>query len=90
MSADSPPDVWGLLEACLTVIEEERASPSVCRNINAALAQRDRWQLVPKERVGRVCHEPHELRGIVWSMDWRDLPPDTELFAAAPKPEGKP
>jgi len=52
------PDVWGLLEACLTVIEEERASPSVCRNIQAALAQRDRFVLVPKAEIGMSIPMP--------------------------------
>jgi len=79
----SPPDVWALLERLIAVIDgpklnDEKYSFKAVEAARAALAQRDRFVLVPKEPTSEMIFQ------IVFRKGYR------AMLAAAPKPEGKP
>jgi hypothetical protein len=93
------PDVWGLLERALPWMatqygsREEFARLDPIRNqMRAALAQRDRFVLVPKEPTKEIrtalaqayLFDPNDAFADKMVFVW------TAALAAAPKPEGKP
>jgi len=90
------PDVWGLLQSALSSIGEhtgkrifaDKEDTELLRQIDAALAQRDRFVLVPKEPT------PSMRRAGIGPWATSDLEEAVRasyqaMLAASPKPEGK-
>jgi len=86
------PDVWGILERAREVLHWHKRDYDVLRDIDAALAQRDRFVLVPREpnseminaAMGSMESPSDDPFQIVFRNAYR------AMLAAAPKPEGKP
>lgn len=81
------PDIFGLLEWAHKALTGDYLSDETIAFmpvLEAALAQRDRFVLVPKEPVAHADH------GILnWIAD-RQFRHETLLYAAAPTSKGKP
>ncbi len=83
------PDVWGLLQSALSSIGEHtgkrifanKEEAELLLKIDAALAVRDRFVLVPQRPTDQMFHAGAKAIGIkeIWYA----------MLAAAPKPEGK-
>ncbi len=91
------PDVWGLLEQARDMMlhwathtqKAARLRKELCDCIDAVLAQRDRFVLVPKEPVATVNWNPWGDFEVTWNPE-SVLASGTKLYAAAPKPPEKP
>jgi len=89
------PDIWALLERMQTLLSN---LPDVNFDytpldveVDTALAQRDRFVLVPKEPVAVFIYSPTTLEyGVRWLNDPPMINGDLLYSARAPKPEGKP
>lgn len=82
--SDSPPNVWGLLEEASTWLlagKGEHALSAFTEQLHAALAQRDRWQLVPKELTNVMSFALFSRRDVPVQKLWE------AALVVAPKPK---
>jgi len=85
------PDIWGLLQKLRKYVHSDEPD---LNTLDAALAQRDRFVLVPKEprNVSEALHMIREHQTQIARLQQYVLgdPRESVVVAAAPKPPEKP